>query len=121
MSKKNPTFASTNGASHNQPRETMTKTQELRNAILNVVQGACTDTFGASRSPWLTCQVTIEDDGFLEDLHFAALRGRKDAQVMCDNVVKVEYPIGSPCIITDKDGNEWWVRVEKRRKGDDRI
>jgi hypothetical protein len=99
----------------------MTKTQELRNAILNVVGGACIDTFGASCSPQCTSQATIEDEGFLQDLHLAALCGRKAAQVVCDNVVKVAYPIGSPCIITDKDGNEWWVTVEKRRKGDDRI
>ena len=39
-----------------------------------------------------------------------------ETQIVYDNLEKVEYFSDVPCVITDKDGNEWWIKVEKKRK-----
>jgi hypothetical protein len=39
-----------------------------------------------------------------------------ETEVLCDNMEKIEYFSDVPCVITDKDGNEWWIKVEKKRK-----
>jgi len=66
----------------------------LRKAIIRVIQHACNNTL-----------VDIDENDWMDE-----------AVMVYDNMAKVEYFSDVPCIITDKDGNEWWIKVEKKRK-----
>lgn len=67
----------------------------LRKSIMHVLQHACENAFDY----W------VHENDWMDE-----------AKVVSDNLARVQYFSDVPCIITDKDGNEWWIKVEKKRK-----
>jgi hypothetical protein len=63
----------------------------LRKAIIGVIQYACNNTL-----------TDIDENDWMDE-----------AQMVWDNLARVEYFSDVPCIITDKDGNAWVSRNAK--------